>query len=350
MKSDAHKILALLKELLQIPSPSGREEKMVEFTRKKLNSMGYVSETDAIGNIKVRIKGENPEGALTILAAHMDEIAMVVTAITPKGDLKVTNSGGLVPCKIGERMVEVIGDNELNIPGLFSMGSAHTSIARSGCWTPSWEDVCIKTGLSPAELKAAGIRVGSPAVPVKDGRGPYCFGSKTDPMCAAWTFDDRGGIAELLLLLEEMKDLNITPVNPLMIAFTVQEEDGCHGAKFLASEEHPEVFIAVDGCPVLPGGLELNNRPGAWSKDKLCSYSQHLIKAFAVAAKAAGTELQTAVYDSAASDASAVYNAGLAPNIGLLGHVRTNSHGFELARLSVFSNTVKTLMEYIKHV
>jgi putative aminopeptidase FrvX len=349
-KNTNEKVLTLLKELLVIPSPPGREEKMVEFIKQKLDSMEYASEVDAAGNIKVKIKGKNPEGPLTILAAHMDEIAMLVTAISPEGDLKVTNSGGLVPCKIGERMVEVISDNNNNILGLFSMGSAHTSVARSDNWTPLWEDVCIKTGLSPNELKAAGIRVGSSAVPIKDGRGPYCFGSKQDPMCAAWTFDDRGGIAELLLLLEEMKTSNITPVNPLMIAFTVQEEGGCHGAKFLAFEEHPKVFISVDGCPVLPDGLKTDSRPGAWSKDKLCNYSQYLLKDFATAAKAAGTELQIGVYDSAASDASAVYNAGLAPQVGVIGHVRTNSHGFELVKLSVFLNTIKTLVEYIKNV
>ncbi|MDD2478453.1 MAG: hypothetical protein PHS31_01025, partial [Victivallaceae bacterium] len=88
--------------------------------------------------------------------------------------------------------------------------------------------------------------------------------------------------------------------------------------------------------------------PATWSKDRFCNYNQDLIKAFVDAAGHAGTELQIAVYDSAASDASAVYNAGLAPKVGFLGHVRTNSHGFELGRLSVFSNTVKTIVEYIK--
>jgi putative aminopeptidase FrvX len=73
-----------------------------------------------------------------------------------------------------------------------------------------------------------------------------------------------------------------------------------------------------------------------------------LIIDFKNASKQAGIELQIGVYDSAASDASAVYNAGLAPRVGFIGHVRDNSHGFEVARLSVFSNTVKTVVEYIK--
>ena len=343
------KFLVLLNELLAIPSPPGREEKTAEFIREKLDALGYKHETDAAGNIIVRLDAKKSNGPLTILAAHMDEIAMVVTAITPDGDLKVINSGGLVPCKIGERMLEIITDNDTNIQGLFSMGSAHTTDARTGQWSPSWNDVCIKTGMTPVELKAAGVRVGSSAVPIKDGRGSYCFGSKDNPMCAAWTFDDRAGMAELLIILEELKGASITPTNPLVIAFTIHEEGGCHGAKSLAFKERPEIFIAIDGCPVLePDGLKLDERPATWSKDRFCNYDQKLIKDFMNVAKHMGIELQTAVYESAASDASAVYNAGLAPRVGFFGHVRTNSHGFELAKLSVFRNTINILVQYIK--
>jgi putative aminopeptidase FrvX len=61
-----------------------------------------------------------------------------------------------------------------------------------------------------------------------------------------------------------------------------------------------------------------------------------------------GTELQTAVYDGAASDASLLAYAGLAPRIACVGHVRENSHGYEVARLSVFDNLLKTLVQFIQ--
>jgi putative aminopeptidase FrvX len=343
------KFISILNELLSVPSPPGREEKTRAIIEKKLRELKYAYEIDPGGNVIVRIKGKSKKGPLTIIAAHMDEIAMVVTAIEPCGDLKVTNSGGLVPCKLGETPVEIVSDKAENVIGVFSMGSAHTDTAREGRWAPGWGDVRIKTGLSTEELKAKGIRVGSPAVPTKDYRGPYVFGDSDDPMISAWTFDDRAGIAELLLVLEEMKTAEIVPDNPLIIAFTVHEEGGCHGAKSLAFREHPEIFIAIDGCPVIgEDGLKLDGCPGSWSKDRLCNYDQRLIMDFQNAAKRAGTGLQIGVYDSAASDASAVYNAGLVSRTGFLGHVRANSHGFEVARLTVFSNTVKTIIEYIK--
>lgn len=349
MNDITSEFLGILTDLLAIPSPSGREERTREYIKSKLGEIGFPHETDPAGNLLVRIAGRNPNGPLTIIAAHMDEIAMVVTGIEVNGDLKVINSGGLVPCKLGEAQVEILSDMNENITGLFSMGSAHTKAAREGNWAPDWGDVRIKTGLTPAALKEKGVRIGSSAVPVRDSRGPYVFGDEKEPMISAWTFDDRAGIAELLIVLKLMKKKNLKPEDRLLIAFTVHEEGGCHGAKVLAQRERPEIFVAIDGCPVVdPETLKLDGRPGVWSKDSLCHYDQRLITDLMNAATAAGTELQPAVYTSAKSDASAVYGVGAAARIAFLGHVRTNSHGFELARLSVFQNTINTLFKFIE--
>ena len=61
-----------------------------------------------------------------------------------------------------------------------------------------------------------------------------------------------------------------------------------------------------------------------------------------------GVDLQRAVYTSPWSDASAVYDAGGAPGVALFGHVRDNSHGLEVARLSVFDNVLKVLVKLLK--
>ena len=62
-----------------------------------------------------------------------------------------------------------------------------------------------------------------------------------------------------------------------------------------------------------------------------------------------GTELQPAVYTSTASDASLLHYAGLAPRIACFGHVRENSHGYEVARLAVFDRVVDVLVEFVRN-
>ena len=201
----------------------------------------------------------------------------------------------------------------------------------------------------PEGLAQAGVRVGSSAVPAAEGRGPVVLDGAEDPLVAAWTFDDRAGVATLLRLLEAIGQEGVTPGRPLLVAFTVHEEGGCHGAKVLCQRERPEIFVAVDGCPVVPGSaLKLDGRPGVWSKDVKVNFDQRLVADLCRAAREAGTELQVAVFEAAYSDASAVYDVGAAPRVATVGQVRENSHGYEVARLSVFDNLLRTLVEFVR--
>ena len=344
-----HPAVKLLTELLQVPSPSGWESGMTAVIQQKLDEIGYQHELDAAGNVLVRLEGRgDPAAPLTIFASHMDEIGLVVTRIEPDGRLRASHSGGLLPWKLGEAPLQILGDEE-TITGILSMGSTHGGDLGNKAIT--WADVHILTGLSPTQLQARGVRVGSPGVPVQAGRGPFLFGDPADPLIAAWTFDDRAGVMTLLRLLARLKEEAIQPPQPTIIAFVTSEELGGHGAKHLARQERPEIFIAIDGAPI-PAGvpLQIDGRPAAWSKDSAATYDRRLIQQFSQAARAAGTELQTAVYDGAASDASLLAYAGLAPRIACFGHPRENSHGYEVARLAVFDNVLNTLVQFIKRL
>ena len=43
-----------------------------------------------------------------------------------------------------------------------------------------------------------------------------------------------------------------------------------------------------------------------------------------------------------------VYDVGGTQRIACFGHVRENSHGFEVARLAVFDNVHKVLVEFVR--
>ena len=45
-----HPALVLLSELLDVPSPPGREERVAAIVRAHIERMGYASETDPAGN------------------------------------------------------------------------------------------------------------------------------------------------------------------------------------------------------------------------------------------------------------------------------------------------------------
>lgn len=341
----SHPILDLFAETLAVPSPSGHEEQLAQLIREKLEGLGYDHRTDATGNVIVPLAGVQADAHLCCIAAHMDEIGLVVTKIASDGSLHVDGSGGLYPCKLGEGPLDILGDNE-TIVGILSMGSAHTPAL--GDQPITWDKVRVLSGLTPEQLKVAGVRPGSTAVPQRERRGPVLFGDSNDPLVGAWTFDDRMGVVVLLQLLEVMKRSDINPRCPTLVAFTIHEEVGGYGAKVLAQREKPETFISIDGCPIPPGvPLKLDGRPGIWSKDRYIHYDQNLLGALSRAAVKAGTELQPVVYANNASDASLVYAVGGAERVACFGHVRENSHGYEVARLSAFDNVLKTLLQFI---
>jgi putative aminopeptidase FrvX len=335
----------LFAELLAVPSPSAHEERLANLLTRKLESYGYSSTIDSSGNVLVHLPGAEHDAPLCILSAHMDEIGLAVTRIEPDGSLHVIRSGGLHAWKLGERQVTILGDIE-DITGVVSLGAGHGASANQPV---TIEQIRVYTGFSPETLARVGVRPGTPIVPVREGCGPYIFGDPQDPFVSAWTFDDRMGIVALLLMLETIKREKITPHRPMLIAFTTQEEINSSGAKSLCQREKPEVFIAVDGCPVTADcGLVVDDRPGIRSSDRPAIYDQRLLQFFCRAALQAGTSLQPVAYDISASDASMVYDMGGAQRIASLGFPRYSSHGFELAKVAVFDNLYKTLVQFVR--
>lgn len=344
-KYKQNEIIQLFTELLAIPSPSGMENNLADHIYEKCVKMGFNPRKDMAGNIYVRIRGYKESEETCCLAAHMDEIGLMVTKINLDGTLNVERVGGTLTWKFGERPVEIYGDNRV-IQGITAMGSGHSANG-SEKWL-EWKYVKILTGLSPEKLKSYGVKPGTLIVPSISERGPILFGNKTDPMIAAWTFDDKMGIVTLIRLLKSLKTQNTKPYVNLIIAFTTSEEIGCFGAKYLAQSLSPTYFIAVDGCPFASQSpIELDNRPGIRIRDRMYFYSRSLIEALSDSANRAGTDLQQLVYTASGSDAGMVGNIGASPQAACIGHVRKNSHGFEVTYLSVFENLYKTLWAFI---
>ncbi|MFW9854255.1 MAG: M20/M25/M40 family metallo-hydrolase [Candidatus Thorarchaeota archaeon] len=337
-------IIQQFTELLTIPSPSGMEDKIADHIYRKCNEWGYNPQKDSAGNVYVQIPGKKQSEETCCLASHTDEIGLMVTKINGDGTLGVERIGGSLTWKYGERPVDVFGDNA-TISGVTAMGSGH---AAGGTQKLEWRETAVITGLPPESLKGYGVKPGTLITLSQSERGPIFFGEESNPMIGAWTFDDKIGVAILLQILKTLKTKNVTPVVNLIIAFTTREEIGCFGAKHLAQSLTPTYFIAVDGCPIASESpTELDDRPGIRVRDRGYFYSPKLNQALSDAAKNVGTELQHLVYTTSGSDAGQVGSIGASPQTACIGHIRKNSHGFEVAYLTVFANLYKTLWEFV---
>jgi len=72
---------SLIQKLVEIPGPSGFESQIREVIRKEVEPLAGNAQVDNLGNLIVSW-GEVKAGGLKILlAAHMDEIGLMVTHI-----------------------------------------------------------------------------------------------------------------------------------------------------------------------------------------------------------------------------------------------------------------------------
>lgn len=343
LKQEYQEIVDLFNTLLAEPSPSGREHQLAAKIKTLLASWGYRPEIDNAGNLLVEVNGTATDNRVICYASHMDEIGFTISDILPDGRLKAFRRGGLFPWKMGEAPVEILTESDKTITGIISMGAGHKLPSNHGV---TWENVTIFTGLTAKTLKEKGISKGAAGVLARSACGPTLFGPEDDPFISAWTFDDKMGCVVLLRLLKALSETGATPIHNTLFAFTTREEVGGLGARHLAQTRQPDLFIAVDGAPMPPSaGLNLD-QPVLWMSDRLGPYDIELARDISQVGQSVGVEIQRAAYDVSASDASLITQAGGTGRIACFGHPRENSHGYEIARLSVFEAVFQVVREF----
>ena len=79
-----------VKELAELGAPSGFEDSVREFLKEHIKADEVL--TDSIGNLICHKKGK---GKKVMVAAHMDEVGLIVSEITEDGFLKFKTLGGI---------------------------------------------------------------------------------------------------------------------------------------------------------------------------------------------------------------------------------------------------------------
>ena len=105
-------------ELCRLSGVSGDEDRVREYIREKAAPYADSMRTDAMGNLIVFKKGAKSTGNKLLIAAHMDEVGIIVTRIADDGFLKFDFVGG-VDRRVAIGKPVVVGEN--NIPGIIGL-------------------------------------------------------------------------------------------------------------------------------------------------------------------------------------------------------------------------------------
>ncbi|MGB9737815.1 MAG: peptidase M28 [Chloroflexus aggregans] len=230
-------MLQLFDDLIAAPGPSGYEGAVREVMRRYLEPISEI-EIDYLGSIIAHRTG-NPDGPRVALAAHLDEIGLLVTRITDDGFLKFQPLGGWWDHVLLGMRVEVIGRNG-PIIGVIGAKPPHILSNDERSRLVDKKTIYIDIGAtSRDEVVAWGVRPGDPVVPV----GPLTPMRNPDLLMAK-AIDNRVGCAIVVETLRRL--VGVTHPNIVFGVGNVQEEVGLRGAATTTYTIQPDIGIAID--------------------------------------------------------------------------------------------------------
>lgn len=251
-------MLELLKRLCLLNGVSGDEGEVRAFLRAQAEPYADSIRTDALGNLIVFKRGAKATGNRLLLAAHMDEVGLIITHVTDEGFLKFGFVGG-VDRRIAIGKPVVLGSDR--VPGIISLKAIHLTDKAELKKVPKTDSLYIDIGAGSREEAMKKVPLGTYASFVSQ---PEEFG---DGFFKARAIDDRIGCAIMLELLKEELPLDVT------FSFTTQEEVGTRGAFGAAFSVTPQVALVLETTTAadLPG-VDSHRRVCAPGKGPVISY------------------------------------------------------------------------------
>ncbi|MEM3725468.1 MAG: M42 family metallopeptidase [Candidatus Bathyarchaeia archaeon] len=224
-----------LEKLSNATGVAGREEEVRDLMKKFLKPHVDEVKEDKLGNV-IGIKKGAKNAPKVMLAAHMDEIGLLVKTISKEGFLQFAKIGGIDDRILLAQKV-IVYTEKGPIHGIIGSKPPHIQKEEERKKVPTFDELFIDIGAeSQEEAKEMGVKIGDPAVfDIK-------FAKVGKNIVIGKAFDDRVGCA---VMIEAMGLLEKTECTVYAVG-TVQEEVGLRGATTAAFGIYPDVGIALD--------------------------------------------------------------------------------------------------------
>ena len=231
------KQIKFLKQLVETPSPTGFEEPVAALVRERLGTVADEVSTDTMGSVSAVLSGTDEAAPSLMLAAHMDEIGLMVTYISPEGFLSVASLGGVDAAILPGMRVDV-HTAAGPLRGIVGRKPIHLIEPDERKAVTPLSGLVIDLGLKPKRVKKL-VSVGDP---ITFAVGFERFG---DAMAVSKCFDDKCGVWVACRVMEKLAAAGRAAGDFIAVA-TTQEEIGTRGAMTSAHAMNPDVALAFD--------------------------------------------------------------------------------------------------------
>jgi len=243
----------LLKQLTETFGPSGYENEVRKLVWAEVKPYADEIKVDVLGNLIVRKRPtkQTKDSKKIMIAAHMDEIGLMVSHVNEKGFVYFSPIGTLLKRYVPGGRVRFL-NGIVGVLGYDNLSNLND--------VPTLNQLYIDVGAT--NKKDCPVKIGDVAAfdrPFTD------MGNRL----VAKSMDDRAGV---LVAIEALRALKSTP-NDVYFVFTTQEEVGTRGAATSSYGVDPDVGIALDVTPTgdtpasLKMAIELGKGPCIKIKD-----------------------------------------------------------------------------------
>jgi putative aminopeptidase FrvX len=202
---------------------SGYESGVAAILARELSSLVDDVRVDTMGNCIGTRRGDGPA---IMIAAHMDEIGLMVKYIDEKGFLRFVPLGGWFDqMLLGQRVV--VHGTKGDVLGVIGAKPPHIMDEEERKKPVRIKDMFIDVGAtSDADTAELGLSIGSP-ITMDCALAPLANG-----FCTGKSLDDRAGVAMMVAALRRLEGQEVRAT--VHAVGTVQEEVGLKGARTAA--------------------------------------------------------------------------------------------------------------------
>jgi endoglucanase len=228
-------VIPLLKQLSESEGISGFEGPVRDLVRQTWEPLVDEMHEGRLGSLIALKKGVGPEPRPKLmLAAHMDEVGLMVTDID-RGFLRITRVGGT------DRRVllglEVIVHGRRKLPGVVATRPPHVLTQEERKKSVPLHEIFVDVGLPEEEMKEL-VAVGD-LISIRREMSEL-----KNQRVSGKAMDDRVCVAAITLALERLN--RVEHAWDVFAVATAQEETGLKGALVSAYGVAPDVAIALD--------------------------------------------------------------------------------------------------------
>ena len=339
---DMDYLLEVLRELVEIPSPTGYTDRVVHHTCDLLERLSIPFELTRRGAIRATLKGRRSAPTRAIVG-HLDTLGGMVKELKPNGRLRIVPVGTWSSRFAEGARVTIYTDRAGAIRGtiLPLKASGHVFGDEVDSQPVGWDYVEVRTDdfcSSAPDLEGRGFRIGNfisldPQFEVTD-----------NGFVVSRHLDDKAGVSAMLAAAKHLKDNGLQPPVDTHLLFTISEEVGSGASAVLHGDVAERVAVGI-AAPA-PGHNSREHGVTIGMADAHGPFDYHVTQKLLRLCERFQIRHQRDVFKYYRCDAAAAIDAGNDIRAGLVCFGGDGSHGHERTHEEALESLSQLLAAY----